>query len=90
MVEEGDWRTICPDDCITEEGNPRSLRPILHLPFDEALYHELNIERFELDREAPLQPPQGINDDRFWTLALAVYAAEQAQLPASRLIARII
>ena len=34
--------------------------------------------------------PQGTNDDRFWAVALAVYAAEQAEPPPSRPIARII
>jgi hypothetical protein len=42
---EGAWRTTCPQGCEAEEGNPRSLRPILHIPFDEALYHELNVAR---------------------------------------------
>ena len=34
--------------------------------------------------------PQGINDDRFWALALAVYAVEKAPPPTSRPIARVI
>ena len=34
--------------------------------------------------------PQGTNDDRFWAVALAVYAAEQAPPQPSRPIARTI
>ena len=30
-----------------------------------------------------------INDDRFWAVALAIYAAEQAEPPPSRPIARV-
>ena len=33
---------------------------------------------------------EGTNDDRFWAVALAVYAAEQAPPPPSRPIARTI
>lgn len=33
---------------------------------------------------------QGIHDDRFWALALAVYTAEQASLPPSIPLARTI
>jgi len=32
----------------------------------------------------------GTHDDRFWAVALAVYAAEQAPPPSSRPIARIL
>ena len=34
--------------------------------------------------------PQGAHDDRFWALALSVYAAEMAPPPASRPIGKII
>jgi len=34
--------------------------------------------------------PEGAHDDRFWSLALAVYAAEQAPKPPSKPIARVI
>ena len=89
---EGSWRTTCPQGCQTEECNPRSLRPILHIPFDEALYHELNVERYELSKSGKIlfNHPQGTKDDRFWAVALAVYAAEQAPIPTSRPIAKII
>jgi hypothetical protein len=89
---EGEWRTTCPQGCRSEEGNPQSLRPILHIPFDADLLHELNIERYELDKTGKLSfnHPEGTHDDRFWALALAVYAAEQAPPPPSRPIARVI
>jgi hypothetical protein len=44
-ILKGEWRTICPKGCHSEEGNPVSLRPILHIPFDPDLFHELNVER---------------------------------------------
>jgi hypothetical protein len=34
--------------------------------------------------------PQGTHDDRFLALVLTIYVAEQAPVPASRLIARTI
>jgi hypothetical protein len=88
---EGAWRTTCPEGCLADEGNPKSLKPILHLPFDEVLYHELNIERFELSKTEKIlfNHPQGTNDDRFWALALAVYATGQDK-PISIPIAHII
>ena len=89
---KGTWRTTCPEGCLTEEGNSLSLRPILHLPFDETLFHELNVERFELGKTGKIlfNHPQGTHDDRFWALALAVYASEQAEPPPSRPIGRTI
>ena len=89
---EGTWRTTCPEGCMTEEGNPSSLRPILHIPFDPDLFHELNVERYELGKTGKIlyNHPQGTHDDRFWALALAVYASEQAPPPPSRPIAKVI
>jgi len=59
---------------------------------DEALYHELNVERYELIKSGKIlfNHPQGTNDDRFWALALALYASEQAQSASSKPIAKII
>jgi hypothetical protein len=34
--------------------------------------------------------PEGTHDDRFWALALAIYAAEVAPSPVSKPMARII
>jgi hypothetical protein len=62
------------------------------MPYDPDLYAELNVERFELGKTGKLlfSHPEGTNDDRFWTLALAVYAAEMAPQLTSRPIARIV
>jgi len=77
---EGEWRTTCPQGCRNEEGNPYTLRPLIHIPYDADLFHELNVERYELSKTGKLlfNHPEGTHDDRFWALALAVYAAEQA------------
>ena len=90
--EEEPWMTVCPKECLNEEGNRMGLRPMLHIPFDPDLFHELNLERYELSKSGKLlfNHPQGTNDDLFWGLALAVYASEQAQPPPSRPIARVI
>jgi len=65
--------------CESDEGNPASLRPRLHIPFDADLYHELNVERYELGKTGKLlfNHPEGTHDDRFWAVALAVYASQQ-------------
>jgi hypothetical protein len=56
------------------------------------LYNELNAERFELGKIGKLgfRNPEGTHDDRFWAVALAVYATEQALPPPSKPIARVI
>jgi len=76
---EGEWRTTCPRGCRSDEGNPVSLRPRLHIPFDADLLHELNTERYELGKTGKVlfSHPEGTHDDRFWATALAVTAAEQ-------------
>jgi hypothetical protein len=87
----GDWRTTCPESCMGDEGNLVSLRPLLHIPFDADLFHELNVERYELGKSGKLlfNHPQGTHDDRFWTLSLAVYASELEPALASKPIARV-
>jgi len=87
---EGEWRTKCPRGC--GDGTPVSLRPLLHIPFDPELFNELNLERYELGKTGKIlfNHPQGTHDDRFWAVALAVYAAEQAEPPPSKPIARVI
>ena len=89
---EGEWRTTCPRGCRSEEGNPQPLRPMLHIPFDADLFQELNVERFELVKTGKISfiHPEGTHDDRFWAVALAVYATEQAPPPPSRPMARTI
>jgi hypothetical protein len=87
---EGEWRTTCPNGCRTDEANPVTLRTLLHIPYDPDLFHELNTERYELGKTGKLlfNHPEGTHDDRFWALALAVYAAEQAPPPPSKPIAK--
>ncbi|MCJ7572898.1 terminase family protein [Candidatus Bathyarchaeota archaeon] len=87
---EGEWRTTCPQGCRSGEGNPVNLRPLLHVPYDGELFHELNAERFELGKTGKIlfNHPEGTHDDRFWAVALAVYAAEQAKPPPSKPIAK--
>lgn len=68
------------------------LRPLLHIPYDPDLYAELNVERFELGKSGKLlfSHPEGSNDDRFWALALAVYAFQQTPLLPNKPVAKII
>ena len=56
------------------------LRPLLQIPYDPDLFHELNVERFELGKTGKIlfNHPQGTHDDRFWAVTLAVYSVEQA------------
>ena len=51
----------------------------LKIPYDPDLIAELNTERFELTKEGKIKfsHPEGTHDDRFWSLALACYAARQ-------------
>lgn len=46
------------------------------LPYDSDLIAELNVEKFQLSKTGKIKfnHPQGTHDDRFWALALAVYA----------------
>jgi len=64
----------------------------LHIPFDIEIFHELNVERYELANTGKIlfNHPEETHDDRFWATALAVYAAEQATPPPSRPMARTI
>jgi len=49
------------------------------IPYDRDLIGELNVERYELTKTGHVQfsHPEGTKDDRFWSVALAVYAAGQ-------------
>jgi hypothetical protein len=62
----------------------------LRMPFDRDLLAELNAERYELTKMGRIafSHPEGTHDDRFWALALAVYAAEKAAPTPSKPIAR--
>jgi phage FluMu gp28-like protein len=61
----------------------------LRIPYDRSLLDELNIEQYELTKTGKItySHPEGTHDDRFWALALAIYASEQSK-PSSRPIAR--
>jgi phage FluMu gp28-like protein len=52
-------------------------------PYDGELIAELNLERYELTKEGKirLSHPQGTHDDRFWAVAMAVYAARTQPSP---------
>jgi ribosomal protein L37AE/L43A len=82
-TEEGEWRTTCPTCGAT-------LRPLLHIPYDPPLLHELNAERYELGKTGRLlfNHAEGTHDDRFWALALAVHAAD-ARGPTQKPLAKI-
>ncbi|MGB9779154.1 MAG: terminase large subunit domain-containing protein, partial [Candidatus Bathyarchaeales archaeon] len=61
--------------CMTEKR--------LKIPYDPDLIAELNIERFELTKDGKIKfsHPEGTHDDRFWSLALSVYAARAEPKP---------
>ena len=55
----------------------------LKIPYDRSLLDELNVEQYELTKTGriTLTHASGTHDDRFWALALAVYAAEKETHP---------
>jgi hypothetical protein len=63
----------------------------LKIPYDSELIAELNIERFELTKDGKIKfsHPEGTNDDRFWSLALATYATRTEPQPKIWVIPRI-
>jgi phage FluMu gp28-like protein len=89
---EGEWTTTCLQRCTSSEGNPQTLTPLLHIPYDPELLNELNTTTYQLAKTGKIHysHPQGTHDDRFWALSLAVYAAEMAPSPASKPMARVI
>ena len=62
------------------------------MPYDRETIDELNIEKYEFTKTGKISfsHPDGTHDDRFWPLALAVYAAVKSPPPPSRPIARTI
>lgn len=64
----------------------------LRVPFGLDLLDELNVERYELTKTGRIafSHPDGTHDDRFWALALAVYAAEKAPPAPQRPVAKAI
>jgi phage FluMu gp28-like protein len=79
-TKEGEWRTMCPE-CSS------GLRPILHIPYDEELFHELNTVRYELAKTGRIlyNHPEGAHDDRFWALSLGVYGFSSSGSPSKPL-----
>jgi len=55
----------------------------LRIPYDRSLLDELNTEQYELTKTGKItySHPEGTHDDRFWALALAVYASEKTPAP---------
>ena len=53
---------------------------------------QLNVEKYELTKISKISfsHPDGTHDDRFWAVAIAVYAAEQAEPPPSKPIGKVI
>ena len=68
----------------------RMIEDKFRVPFDRDNVDELNVEKYELTKTGKItfSHPEGTHDDRFWSLALAVYSADQAP-PPTRLIARV-
>ena len=64
---------------------------VLRIPFDQSLLDELNLEQYELTKtgRVTLTHASGTHDDRFWALALAVYATEKESHP-SKPMAKIV
>ncbi len=73
----GQWRPHCPQGCTSPEGNPQTLTPHLHIPYDPQLLAELNTPTYQLTKTGRIHysHPQGTHDDRFWALCLATRAA---------------
>jgi len=63
----------------------------LRIPYDSDLIAELNIERFELTKDGKIKfnHPESTNDDRFWALALAVYATRTVPTPKLWVVSRM-
>jgi len=89
---DGEWRITCPEDCRRDDDSPVGLRPLLHIPYDPDLFAELNVERYELSKSGKIlfNHPEGTKDDRFWALALSVYASEMAPPPPLKPLAKLI
>jgi len=53
------------------------------LPYDPDVIAELNLEKFELTKDGNIKfyHDEGTHDDRFWSIALAVYATRESETP---------
>ena len=65
---------------------------LFHMPFDRETLDELNVEKYELTKTGKISfsHPEGTHDDRFWALALAIYAAETEPPPPNKPLIRTI
>jgi hypothetical protein len=63
------------------------VHPRLHIPHDEELEAEMNVERFELTKEGRLKfsHPEATHDDRLWAVVLALSGTMKTEAP-SRLV----
>jgi phage FluMu gp28-like protein len=54
------------------------------LPYDPDVIAELNVEKYELTKDGNVKfnHDEGTHDDRFWSIALAVYASRESEAPA--------
>lgn len=77
---------LLKDRMMTPRKSDVSLSPVdqrrrFELPYDMDVQSELNIVQWEQTKGSELYTfshPEGSHDDRFWAVALAVYAASQA------------
>ena len=53
------------------------------LPYDPDVIAELNVEKFEISKDGNVKfhHDEGTHDDRFWSIALAVYASRESEAP---------
>ena len=65
---------------------------LFHMPFDRETLDELNVEKYELTKTGKISfsHPEGTHDDRFWALALALYAVETEPPPPNKPLIRTI
>lgn len=56
---------------------------IFALPYDPDVIAELNVEKFEISKDGNVKfhHDEGTHDDRFWSIALSVYAAREGAEP---------
>jgi len=56
---------------------------IFALPYDPDVIAELNVEKYEITKDGNVKfhHDEGTHDDRFWSIALAVYASRESEAP---------
>jgi len=63
--------------------HPQDARRQFELPYDQDVHAELNVVQWEQSPGSEIyifSHPEGSHDDRFWAIALAVYAATQQRI----------